>query len=130
MPGGVADSARVPEGPLGHGTTGDSILEGRKEEVTGPASLTPGGTGGNQVRSSDGGRGWSSAEAQESERKGRGGMGSVPHCGPEEKGCQGWRGNNTQSPCYPQFLGPWGSPSGGDKGIHGVLVWLVPRRLE
>lgn len=130
MPGGVADSARVPEGPLGHGTTGDSILEGRKEEVTGPASLTPGGTGGNQVRSSDGGRGWSSAEAQESERKGRGGVGSVPHCGPEEKGCQGWRGNNTQSPCYPQFLGPWGSPSGGDKGIHGVLVWLVPRRLE
>lgn len=37
---------------------------------------------------------------------------------------------HTQSPCYPQFLGPWGSPSGGDKGIHGVLVWLVPRRLE
>lgn len=43
VPGGVADSARVPEGSLGHGTTGDSILEGRKEEVTGPGSLTPGG---------------------------------------------------------------------------------------
>ena len=40
---GVADRACRLEVPLGHGTTGDSIPEGRKWGATGPGSLTPEG---------------------------------------------------------------------------------------